>query len=243
MAPKVILITGAGAGLGLSLSEKLAARGHKIYGVTKTRRNWSRAKARLHGNKEFHLLQADVTSEPAVRKMISTVIRKEKKIDVIINNAGYAGRLARIEKETALEFEKNLSANLLSVFLVMKYGLPHLLKRKQSWLINISSMAGKRSVPRLALYSASKFGVLALTQAAAKENPDSGLHAVTICPGGMNTTMRAQLFGSEDARRQQSPDFVADRIVSILDGALEVPSGGDMVIRHGKVTAVNPPPE
>ena len=240
---KVILITGAGAGLGLSLSEKLSARGYTLHGITQTRRHWPEVKRRLKGAPNFYLHQADVTSEAAVRRVVAAIARKEKKIDVLINNAGYAGKLKRLEKESLQELEKNLSSNLVSVFLMSKYTLPHLLKQDDSWLINISSMAGKRSVPQLALYSASKFGVLALSQAIAKENPDSGLHAITVCPGGMNTAMRAKIFGWEDARKQQSPDFVAERIVDILENRIEVPQGGDIVMRYGQITSINPPPE
>ena len=103
-------------------------------------------------------------------------------------------------------------------------------------------MAGQRAVPRLAVYSAAKFGVLALSQAVAKENANIDFKCLTVCPGGMNTEMRANLFGWEDASRQQSPAFVADTIYDIYRNKIKVESGGDIVIRHGKVTAIHPCP-
>jgi len=150
-------------------------------------------------------------------------------------------RLA-LKKHSLLEFEKNLTQNLSSVFLMCKHALPFLRKQKKSWVVNLSSMAGKRAVPLLSAYSASKFGVVALSQSLAKENENTGIQFITVCPGGINTEMRVKLFGTKDANRQQSPDFVASKIVDILQGKIKMASGDDIVIRHGRVTAINPLP-
>jgi len=237
-----VIISGAGSGLGLSLADRFVKRGDVVYGLTRTRRNWKQARARVGSNPHFHLLQVDVTSERAVRKLFAQIRRQKEPIDVLINNAGYSNRLCRLEKETLSEFQKNLTSNLLSVFLMCKHALPLFLKQRSGWIVNISSMSGKRAVPLLGAYSASKFGVVALSQSLAKENPKAGFKCVTVCPGGMNTSMRAKLFGKEEAARQQSTDFVAEKIMEIVEERLPVESGGDVVIRHGQVTAVNPPP-
>ena len=84
--------------------------------------------------------------------------------------------------------------------------------------------------------------MLALSQAIAKENANGSLKCITVCPGGMNTTMRSKLFGKKDASKQQSPDFVAEVISNIVDGKISVQSGGDIVIRHSKITQITPPP-
>ena len=95
-------------------------------------------------------------------------------------------------------------------------------------------------MPGLFSYSASKFGVLALSQCIAKENENSKLKCFTVCPGGMNTPMREKVF--KDAAKQQSPEFVAEVIMEAICGDLRVDSGGDIVIRNGKITALNPVP-
>ena len=100
-------------------------------------------------------------------------------------------------------------------------------------------MAGKRAVPKLFSYSASKFGILALSQAVAKENKEYGIKCFTVCPGGINTSMRESLFGKEDAQRQQSPGFVADVICKTITEEICVESGGDIIVRHGEITAIN----
>ena len=240
---RVVLITGAASGLGLSLTERFLALGDAVFGITKTKRSWRAAKKKLDRAEKFHLMQADLSVESDARKVLARVHKTAGRIDVLINNAGYANRPKPLEKESLEEFKQNLADNLISVFLVSKYALPIFKKQKSGWILNIASMAGKRAVPGLAAYSASKFGVLALSQAIAKENPEAGFRCLTVCPGGMNTSMRAKLFGAGEAKRQQSPDFVADKILEIIRGEISVPHGGDIVIRHGKITAVNEAPE
>lgn len=238
---RVVLITGAASGLGLSLSERFVRCGDRVYGVTQSKRHWKLAKERIPESKKFFLTQADVSSEIRVKQFVSTIRRETGRIDILINNAGYANRPLRTEEETLNEFKRNLNHNLLSTFLMCKYTLPLFKEQKEGWLINISSLAGKRAVPRLSAYSASKFGVVALTQCIAKENPEPRFKCIAVCPGGINTEMREKVFG--DASRQQSADFVADKILEILQGKIDVPSGGDIVIRHNQVTAIHPPPE
>ena len=237
-----VLITGATAGLGLSLAERFIQQGDSVYGASRTKSHWKEARSRIPERDRFILYQADVSSESKVKHLISRVFKHAGRIDVLINNAGYANRFVRTEKENAREFERNFSQNLFSIFLMCKYALPLFQRQNSGWIINIASLAGKRAVPGLGAYSASKSGVIALGQCIAKENPDAGFKCVTVCPGGINTEMRARVFGKEDANRQQSPDFVADKIMEILEGKIDVPSGGDMIIHHGQVSAINAAP-
>lgn len=238
----VVVITGASRGLGLCLAERFVREGAIVCGTSATKKYWESARERIP-EKNFCLYQVDVTREASVKAFISTVIGKNRRIDVLVNSTGYASRLVRIEEETLPEFQKNLSVNLIGTFLTAKYVIPVMRSQKKGWIVNISSFAGKRAVPRLAAYSAAKFGVVALSQCIAKENPDTKIKCVTVCPGGMNTEMRVRLFGNQDADRQQSPEFVADKIMEIVHGNIEVDSGGDIVIRHGKISAINPVPE
>ena len=238
---EIVVITGVNSGLGRSLAERFLAKGAYVWGVSKTRRDWAALKEAKHGT-HLSLVQADVTSEATVRLLITQILRNAKKIDILINSAGYSNRPVRFEKLSAGEFQKNLSVNLLATFLMCKHVIPTLRKQHHGLIINISSMAGKRAVPGLAAYSASKFGVLALSQTIAKENENGNFKCITVCPGGMNTAMRAKLFGRSDAHRQQSTAFVADVIMDVIRGKVQVESGGDIVIRHGKITAINPLP-
>jgi len=238
--PKTVLITGASRGLGLSLTQTFLRAGWQVIGVSRTRSHWKKMRAALPAKAALTLYAVDLTAEAPVRTLARRIGKKP--IDLLINNAGYGGRLSRVEKTAVADYRRILDGNLLSAFLMCKYFVPIVRRRERGLIMNVSSMAGQRAVPRLALYSAAKFGVIALSQAVAKENQEHGFRCITVCPGGMNTEMRASLFGAEDAARQQSTDFVADIMRQITEDKISVESGGDIVIRHGAISAIHPCP-
>ena len=237
---KFALITGASRGLGFELSKQLIASGWQVIGVSRTIAHWAAAKKKIP-SKNFRLIEADVSSVNSVAGLFHEIKKTTSKINLLVNSAAYGGKLERIEDTAPEEFEAHLRGNLFSVFLMCRAALPFLKKSKQPLVMNVSSMAGVRAVPRIAGYSASKFGVLALTEALAKENPE-WLKVVTVCPGGMNTKMRSDLFGKADAARQQTPAFVADKMLQILHDEIPVLSSSHVVIRHGKITQIMMPP-
>jgi NAD(P)-dependent dehydrogenase (short-subunit alcohol dehydrogenase family) len=239
--PRIIVITGASRGLGLALARKFVDLGDTVFGISRTRRHWPVARKAVPSG-HFKLLACDITSEKRVKALLAGIKRRSGRIDILINNAGYCAPLAPVEKIPLKEFREHFKQNLDSAFLMCKYTIPIMKKQPHALIMNVSSMAGTRAVPRLVSYSAAKFGVLALSQAIAKENSDTGLCCITVCPGGMNTEMRRELFGAEDAVRQQTPEFVGDIMVQIADGKISVLSGGHIIIRHSKITGVFPPP-
>lgn len=237
---RVVVITGASRGLGLELAKRFIDAGDKVFGISRTLKHHAEARAFV-ASPDFKLFAGDLTSEKGVRAFLAKIKRQAGKIHILINNAGFCGPLTRVEDLSLKEFRRHMTQNLDTAFLMCKFALPVMLKQKKALIINISSMAGTRAVPRLMAYSASKFGVLALSQSIAKENPDAGLKCITVCPGGMNTQMRRDLFGLEDAARQQTPGFVADIISQIVDDKITVLSGGHIVIRYGKITDIAQP--
>ena len=237
---RIIVITGASRGLGLALAKQFVDLGDTVFGISRTRKYWPVAKQAVPSD-HFKLLAGDITSEKTVKTLLAWIKRRAGRIDILINNAGYCAPLAPVEEISLKEFRKHFKQNLDTAFLMCKYAIPLMKKQPHALIMNISSMAGIRAVPRLVSYSAAKFGVLALSQAIAKENSETGLHCITVCPGGMNTEMRRQLFGVENAVRQQMPEFVADIMVQVADGKISVLSGGHIIIRHSKIAGVFPP--
>jgi len=238
---RIIVITGASRGLGLALAKQFVDLGDTVFGISRTRRYWPAAKKAVPSD-HFKLLAGDITSEKTVKSLLAGIKHRVGRIDILINNAGYWTPIAKVETISLKEFREHFKQNLETVFLMCKHAIPIMKKQSHALIINVSSMAGVRAVPRLAPYSAAKSGVLALSQAIAKENSETSLQCITVCPGGMNTEMRSGLFGMEDAMRQQTPAFVADIMTQIVDGKISVLSGGHIIIRHSKITGVFPPP-
>ena len=238
---RVIVITGASRGLGLELAKKFIQSGDTVFGISRTRRFWPAAKKAVP-SAHFKLIVGNITSEKTAKVLLAGIKRRAGRIDILINNAGYCAPLASMEEVSLKEFREHFKQNLDTAFLMCKHAIPIMRKQARALIMNVSSMAGIRAVPRLVAYSAAKFGVLALSQAIAKENSETGLHCITVCPGGMNTEMRRELFGAEDAVRQQTPEFVASIMAQIADGKISVLSGGHIIIRHSKITGVFPPP-
>ena len=241
---RVIVITGASRGLGLALSRKFLEAGDRVFGLSKSRRYWKSAKENISAPDRLTLDQVDLTSEAEVKHYVRKLKKQASQIDILINNAGVSGKLLRVEEIPQREIQTVMAANLFSAFYITKHLIPIFRAQKRgAMIINIASMAAIRAVPRLFAYSAGKFGILALSQCIAKENQDANLKSITVCPGGMNTGMRASLFGAEDANRQQTPEFVADVIMQVIDEKIHVDSGGDITIRHGKVTEIRACPQ
>lgn len=242
MMGRIVIITGAGSGLGLSLVQRFITSSDEVFAITRTKINWNKILTTTGNSAHLYLRQVDLVNENQVKRLISGICRTKKRIDLLINCAGYGSGVRAVQDLSLKELRDNLEQNLVTAFLMCKYTIPVMRRQSSGLIVNISSMAGKRAVPRVFAYSASKFGVIALSQCVAKENADANVKCVTVCPGGMNTPMREKFFGKEDAAKQQSPDFVADVTIQVVEGRIAVESGGDIVIRHGQITAINPSP-
>ena len=164
------------------------------------------------------------------------LIESGKPIDILINNAGYGGTLSTLADTTEEELADHVALNFVSPFLLTKRLLPMLLAAKQGWIVNLASQAGKRGVPRLAAYSATKFALVGMGQTLAKELQDTSVTCVTICPGGMNTSMREDLFG--DAGKQQTTMSVATIIRDIITGVIPVSTGAEVLIKDGRIQRI-----
>jgi len=114
-------------------------------------------------------------------------------------------------------------------------------KSNSGTVINVSSRAGRRAVPRLSAYTAAKFAVRGLTEAVAKEVQDTEIKCISISPAGVNTGMRAMVFGQDDAENQQNTSRITNIISRILSGSLEVLNGSDIVIIKDKEPIIRVP--
>lgn len=178
---KVILITGASAGMGKEMAKELLKDGYIIYGAARRLEKMDDIK-KLGVN----VLAMDVTDEDAMVAGIDTIIKAEGHIDVLINNAGF-GSYGAIEDVSMTDARYQLEVNVIGAARLTQLVLPYMRKQRYGRIINISSIGGKVSMPLGGWYHASKFALEALSDALRNEVKRFGIDVVVIEPGGVRS--------------------------------------------------------
>jgi|SRR5579872_5306032 len=187
---RVVLITGASEGIGAACAREFEKRGAQVSLVA---RNAGRLAAA--GGPEALRIAGDITDEAIRREIVAKTLARFGTIDILINNAGMgfysAAWNAPMEQARKL-FELNFFAPLALAQLV----IPHMRERKRGTIVNISSIAGKVTLPWFTLYSVSKFALGSLTDGLRAELKSAGVHAMTVCPGYVKTEFQAHALGT-----------------------------------------------
>jgi 3-oxoacyl-[acyl-carrier protein] reductase len=207
---KTIIITGSGRGIGEYFSRRLGREGANIVVTARTVDDIKRVSKDINdegGNAIF--VRGDVTVEKDVKNVINTTIREFGKVDVLVNNAGMGLRKYLWETDVD-EYDQVMDVNVKGVFLYMKNIIPEM-EKNGGLIINISSGAGKTGIPTLAVYCASKFAIIGLTEASAFEVEN--IKIVALCPGSIDTGMFRKLFPGEKA--DLKPEEVAEKVADI----------------------------
>ncbi|TVR37441.1 MAG: SDR family oxidoreductase [Cryomorphaceae bacterium] len=178
---KVVIITGASAGMGLTTAKHLAEKGFRVYGA-------SRRSETGRERDGFTELQMDVCHEPSVEKAIEMVFEREGRIDALVNNAGI-GLIGSMEDTSDAEARAVFDTNVFGLMNVSRAVLPHMRQAKKGTIINISSIAGKMGLPYRGIYSATKAAVLMITEATSSEVQAYGVRVCSILPGDFKTSI------------------------------------------------------
>lgn len=179
---KVVLITGGSSGIGKSIGEYLLDNGFIVYGTSRNPQNYSESK--------LSLLELDVKNTETIHVAIKTIIEKEGRIDVLINNAG-AGITGAIEELPEVEIKANFDTNFFGPINVIKAVLPQMRKQHSGLIINITSIAGYMGLPYRGIYSASKGALELVTEAFRMELKDFNINMTNIAPGDFATNIAA----------------------------------------------------
>lgn len=175
---KVVLVTGAEGGIGSALVDSLKKLGAKVYGTDISAR----------GDENYY--QGDLTSEAFIAALVSGIIEKEGRIDVLVNNAGIYLRTP-VKDITKAEWEKLMDINLTSVFLLTQAVINTMIAQKSGAIVSLASVAGKvGGLIAGAHYAASKAAVECLTKSLAKLGAGSGVRVNAVAPGIIDTSMQ-----------------------------------------------------
>jgi len=187
---KVVIITGAGMGMGQAAAFLFAKEGAKVAVVDwKPEAGEQTVKTIKKAGGEAIFIKADVSKAEDAKNMVKTTVKTYGKLDVIYNNAAILGRAAFTENITEEEWEKIMAVNLKGVWLGMKYAIPEMLKKGRGSIINTASQCGDRGTRNLGAYCAAKGGVLALTRVTAMELAKKNIRVNALNPGIIATPM------------------------------------------------------
>jgi NAD(P)-dependent dehydrogenase (short-subunit alcohol dehydrogenase family) len=211
---KVALVTGGGTGIGRATALALAKHGAQV--VVAGRRAKTGEETIQHiqdigGKGRF--IQTDVTNETSVKALIDTIIEDYGRLDAAFNNAGADALFGPLFEVTEQAFDDMMNANLKSVWLCMKYEIPHMLKQGRGSIVNTASTVGHVGMANMSIYVAAKHGVVGLTRAAALEYASRNIRVNAVSPGSIETPMGERAFGSlENYRQAMAPAYPMGRI-------------------------------
>jgi len=177
---RVVLVTGASSGIGLACATHLAGRGFRVYGTSR------RAAAGSPGN--VTMLTADVTDDRSVEQAIATVLDREGRLDIVVNNAGM-GIAGPVESTSIEQAKGQFEVNFFGAFRVCRAVLPAMRRQRSGYIINIGSIGGLLAIPYQSMYSASKFALEGLSEALRMEVRPFGIRVVIIEPGDHKTAL------------------------------------------------------
>lgn len=194
---KVVIVTGAGSGIGRATANLFAKEGAKVLvsDIESSLGKETVEEISKSGGTAVHVV-ADVSKADEVKTMIKTCIKHFRKLDVLFNNAGIEGSGGLLWKLKEDDWNRVMDVNLKSVFLGCKYAIPYMKKTKGS-IINTSSELGLVGSTSRPAYSASKGGIIALTRSLALQCAPYGIRVNCICPGATETPLLARFLSGK----------------------------------------------
>ena len=181
MKPRVILVTGSSSGIGRATAVEAAERGHRVFASARRPEDLAELAAR-----GIDTLSLDVTDDASVTRGVADVLGKVGRIDALVNNAGY-GQYGAIEVVTADEWRRQFDVNLFGALAVLRAVLPAMREARRGTIVNVSSVAGKVTIPFAGPYCASKHALEAISDALRVEVAPWKIRVVVVAPGPMST--------------------------------------------------------
>lgn len=200
---KVAMVTGAGGGVGKAISKRLASEGCKVIMLGRNRNKLQKAAAEIGNKKNTMTVIADITKEAEILSAIDQTINSFDSIDILVNNAGTINDPTPFHEMTEDEWDDLVKTNLFGMFRMTKAVLPLMMKNGGGSIINISSVLGIRSIPRvpLAVYSVTKAGVIMFTRSIAVEYGQYKIRCNCIAPSTIRSSIIEPYLQDDEAKK------------------------------------------
>jgi NAD(P)-dependent dehydrogenase (short-subunit alcohol dehydrogenase family) len=242
---KVAIVTGASSGIGYATAKLFASEGAKV--VVAARRAEQLNKLVDEITKEGGIaiaLSGDVQDENFSESLVEMAIREFGGLDIAFNNAGTLGAMGATPSILQKDWEHTISTNLTSAFLGAKYQLPAMLKNGEGSLIFTSTFVGYTAgFPQMAAYSASKAGLIGLTQSLATEFGSNKIRVNALIPGGTDTPMGRTVANSPESvkfvkglhalKRMALPEEIAKSALYLASDASSFTTGSALLVDGG----------
>jgi len=206
--PKVALVTGSSSGIGFETAILLARSGYYTYAslrnIKKSKKITDMADKE---NLSLQFVELDVNNDNSVKDAIDKIVREKNRIDVLVNNAGY-GLFGSLEDMSLEEIKSQFETNFFGVIRVIQNSLPIMRKQQGGgFIVNISSVGGRMSVPVLSAYNSTKFALEGMSESLSYELEPFGIRVVIIEPGFIRTNIMNSSILSKKSQVSNSPYF------------------------------------
>ncbi len=242
LSGQTAVVTGAAAGIGEAIAWRLARAGANVAVADIDSAGAATVAAGIAGEgMRAFAAPVDITEAASVEKAFATVLEQSGRIDVLVNNAGIAGKSAPLWELTEADWRQVISVNMNGVFFCCRAVIGHMRERRYGRIVNVASIAGKEGNPNMTGYSSTKAAVIAFTKSLAKEVALDGICVNSVAPAVVRTRILEQLTPAQveymtsriPMRRTGSPDeiaavvhFLASPDCSFVTGQCYDASGG-----------------
>ncbi|UPM52497.1 SDR family oxidoreductase [Gottfriedia acidiceleris] len=210
MGNQVVIITGAGSGLGASIAKKYSENGAHICLLGRTENKLREIGKQLPNNYSIHTV--DVSEHEDVKRVFDTIIQTYGKVDILFNNAG-VGIFDLAEELTEEAVHNMIDINLKGTIFCSQEVLKQMKKQDSGTIVNIVSTAGLIGKATESVYCASKFGVKGFTESLVVELTGTPISVFAAYMGGMNTDFWAGIFDEDKTSKMMNPDDIAEIII------------------------------
>jgi NAD(P)-dependent dehydrogenase (short-subunit alcohol dehydrogenase family) len=230
LSGQVVIVTGAGRGIGRAVAKELATAGARVVLVARTEADLASVTQEI-GPDRATAVAGDVAAEATAAAGIAEAMRWGGRLDAVVNNAGI-GWHGPTHDMPVEAWHRLLNVNVTGVFLFTKAALPVMLAQRRGHIVNVASGAGRLGMAQSAAYSASKFAVIGFTESVGLEVRGSGVKVSVVEPGSVQTT-----FSDSTAARTWAlrPDDVAQVVRAVLA------TGPNVWIREAFVSPLQAP--